>query len=143
MKTEKNPIKSVQMVVARENKETTNQIHVELSVETTLDVAFKEFSAEDINNLEAFNKDKTVTLNVLKLSIYLIPKTPVSSETIFKTQKKFEITKDPEKGIDFKFDNYENTVFVVEIKVNDSRPDGTKRKVITYEDSDLIDQSQS
>ncbi|EDP95955.1 hypothetical protein U8527_13710 [Kordia algicida OT-1] len=143
MKTEKNPIKSVQMVVAREDKETTNQLHVELTVETTFDIDFKEVSSEDINNLEAFNKDKTAVLNVLKLSIYLIPKTKVSSETIFKNKHKFEIIKDPKKGIDFKFDNDENSVFVVEVKVKDARPDGTKRKVITYEDSDLIDQSHS
>lgn len=141
MKTDDNSLKSLKLIkVAREkNKKTTDKIHIEVEVKTIFEnLRVAEFSPKDITNLKTDEKNP---LNILRLRINLIPRGDdlIVAKIPEPLIGKFEIIKS--KDVQFEFDNDANSILVVEAKIIGTRPDGTKRKVITYEDSDEIDEA--
>ena len=142
MKTDDNPIKSLKLVKVAKEKDakSTNKIHVEVAIETILEnFMIAKFSSEDIKNLTSKGEEP---LNIVRLFVNLIPKgEPVVAEKPVDTlEGKLIIDKVKNENTKFDFDEDENSILVVEVKINGVKPDGTKRKVITYDDCDEIDE---
>ncbi|MEM6721425.1 MAG: hypothetical protein AAF611_19015 [Bacteroidota bacterium] len=141
MNIDRNVIKSFTATVAKEAKVTsTSKIHIKIEVETTLkDAKIKDFQNEDIYNLTILDKVDD-SFKLLKLNIYVVPN---SREIEFlekpQTIKNFFVI-DKKNKAEFEFDIEENSIFLMEVKVDIFKPEGTKRRVITYEDSDDIDE---
>jgi predicted DNA-binding ArsR family transcriptional regulator len=142
MKSQKDVLKSLKIHVKRtNNKVLANEIRVKLTIEKpTGDYIFKDFSEDHIRNFELIETTQTESkerLGILKFDAHLIFKEKEVTENDKKPEKEYII----KNGIhaDFKFDHAENSLLVVEVFADGIRPLGTKRKVITYEDSDLID----
>ncbi|WP_298511816.1 hypothetical protein [uncultured Kordia sp.] len=142
MKTDDNPVKSLKLVkVAKEkDKKSTNKIHVEVAIETIFEnLKIAEFSAEDIENLKTDGKEP---LNIVRLFVNLIPKGELVIAEKPGDPLKDKLKIDKAEGAKFEFNDDDNSILVVETRILGIRPEGTKRKVITYEDSDVIDQTE-
>lgn len=141
MKTDDKYLKSLKLIrVGRQKgKISTKKIWVDVEIITILDnLEIAKFSPEDITNLKT---DEKKPLNILRLRINLISKG--NNSIITKIPEpligRFEITKGTD--VQFEFDDDTNSILVVEAKIKGIRPDGTKRKVVTYEDTDEIDET--
>jgi hypothetical protein len=141
MKTDDNSLKSLKLIkVEREkNKKSTDKIHIEVEVKTIFEnLTVAKFSPKDITNLKTDGKEP---LNILRFCINLIPRGDnlIVAKIPEPLIGEFEIIKS--KDVQFVFDDDANSILVVEAKIIGTRPDGAKRKVITYEDSDEIDEA--
>lgn len=141
MKTDDNLIESFIVKVARDkNADTTENLHVTATIKTFFEnVKIEPFSKTNLYNFTIVDNagDKS---QLLKLDIYVIlPTKIVKSTELFEHKNIYKFNKN--EAADFEFDAGKNSVFLIEakIKAKNSKPEGTKRKVITYEDSDIIE----
>ena len=141
METDNNSLKLLRLDrVARDKGKSSNRIHVDVSIETIFEnLEIAKFSSKDITNLKTEGNEP---LNILLFRINLVPRdgdlgvTGVIPEPL---SGEFKIEKG--KDVQFEFDNDENSILIIEAKISGTRPDGTKRKVITYDDCDEIDEA--
>ncbi|MEM6684543.1 MAG: hypothetical protein AAF617_02010, partial [Bacteroidota bacterium] len=73
---------------------------------------------------------------------YLIFKEAATPAKGFKSIHKEFVIENGAKGVSYQFDRDENSLLLIEVSFDGTRPDGTKRKVITYEDTDEIDDTK-
>jgi len=137
MEVNKSPIKDLIVKLDRDNAETTNRLHIYVTIWTYFsEVEIKQFSKEDLFNL-AFAETDTDRLGILKFNIHLVPSsnaTILNKPTV--VSKSFYLTNG--ENANFKFNEKINNIFLAEV-IQLTKPTGTKRTVITYEDTDVID----
>ncbi|WP_298420568.1 hypothetical protein [uncultured Kordia sp.] len=133
-------ISNIEIRIQRENKAETNKILVYATAWTTIpNLKFKDFENKDLNNINIIWED--LDLKLLELKLYLIPddgnEPPV--RRFYAINYFLEIINN--ENAKFEFNNKDNNVLLtkVSMKVGTADPTGTKRTVITYEDTDIID----
>ncbi len=136
-------IVNINVRVVRENKPETDIILIYATVWTNLsNLKFKEFLRRDLVNIGAVAP--RVDLRMLNLNLYLEKTDETSTLEEYIPINCFLELK---KGInaDFKFNEDMENIFVTNVILNEvqTNPTGTKRTVITYEDTDVIDDTYS
>ncbi len=122
--------------IARNVGREASKIYVYLTIWTLFpDVKIKSFETKDLLN----HKANVQSPGILNLNTFVVAKkNSILLEKPTVAFKFFELNK--ENDIDFEFNL--NSDFIFLINIHDLvRPEGTKRKVITYEDSDIIDET--
>ena len=140
MKTIQQEISNIDIRIERNNKPETDKILVYATAWTTTpNLKFKDFEEKDLYNIN-LNWNE-LDLRLLKLKLYLVPdeKAEPSTSEHYPINYFFEIVNN--ENAHFVFNNKEDNVLItkVEIKGAIRNPTGTKRTVITYEDTDIID----
>ena len=146
MEPQDNVLESLKIQVKRSNnKVSANEIRIKLTIDEKYakDYKFKDFSKEDLCNFTLIKSAETESkekLGILKFDAYLIfKKQSAAANGEDKPEKEYKIKK--ENPEDFQFDNSENSLLLVQVFADGIRPTGTKRKVVTYEDTDIIDET--
>jgi len=140
MESNRQLIESLQIQVKRDDAKSTERLHVTVILSVFIaNPIIKSFSKEDIYNLKVEDHHDEL-LNLLKLNVFvqvkndiIILQKPVTKTATFKINR---------EEVDFNFNDQDAFLLVVEAKLFDIRPEGTKRKVITYEDTDVIDDTK-
>ncbi|AXG71514.1 hypothetical protein KORDIASMS9_03771 [Kordia sp. SMS9] len=116
-----------------------DKIHVFATIKTNFTATVVKFSQKHLYTLRMVDNAGDA-FNLLKYDIYLIPSLDEdASEQMVQHENLFKLEK--EDGVQFEFDEEENSLFMMEVKIQGTRPEGTKRRVITYEDCDEIDEA--
>lgn len=122
--------------IARDNQDTTENLHIYVTLWTYfLNMSIKDAEKDDLENLKDKNdKDLGILQFNIRIQLNNLEKSPepIAVNKLFKLQKG--------KDFQFTFDKKNSNVFVTQLLL-DTKPDGTKRTVITYEDTDVIDEN--
>lgn len=144
----KSPLIDAHIRVAREKKQETSKLHIWVTLLIKFsNVEIIPFNREkDLKNFETIDEEGK-SIGVLNFNVHVEPIDNDSklSETPITISKFYEFTNEIGGNADFKFDEGKNFIFLTNIitdKLITSRPEGTKRTVITYEDTDVIDDTR-
>jgi hypothetical protein len=112
-------------------------LHIDVTISTFLsNLEINEFSENDLYNLKIVD-NAGATFKLLKFDVHLI-----NSENLIALEKPVVIKREfrlkNKENANFTFDTDENSILLTDVKLN-IKPTGTKRAVITYEDTDVID----
>lgn len=126
-------IKKINVHISRTKGDIADEIYVYITVWSLLsNLEIKSFEAEDLRN---HNTEKGIA-GVLNLDIHLIKKeNSIELKKPVLVHKVFELRR---SELDFKFNEKNDFIFLTNI-ITPDKPTGTKRTVITYEDTDIID----
>ncbi len=126
-------IKKINVHISRTKGEIAEEIYVYITAWSLLsNLEIKPFEAEDLRN---HNVEKG-TAGVLHLDVHLIKKeSSIELKKPVMIHKVFELRR---SELDFKFNEKNDFIFLTNI-ITPDKPTGTKRTVITYEDTDIID----
>lgn len=126
-------IKNFNVHISRTAGDIANEICVYVTIWTLFsNTEIKSFEAEDLRNLNV-EKD---TAGVLNLNVHLVRKeNSILLEKPVLVYKVFELKR---SELDFRFNEKNDFIFFTNI-ISPEKPTGTKRTVITYEDTDIID----
>ncbi len=126
-------IKKINVHISRTKGEIAEEIYVYITAWSLLsNLEIKPFEAEDLRN---HNVEKG-TAGVLHLDVHLIKKeSSIELKKPVLIHKVFELRR---SELDFKFNEKNDFIFLTNI-ITPDKPTGTKRTVITYEDTDIID----
>jgi len=128
-------IKDFNIHISRNSGSVAEKIYVYITIWSFLsNVEIKSFEAKDLRN---HNTDTKVA-GVLNLNIHIIKsehsillKKPTLIYQVFELNK---------SELDFRFNEKNDFIFLANI-ISQDKPTGTKRTVITYEDTDVIDET--
>lgn len=126
-------IKDFNVHISRSAGNIANEIYVYVTIWSLLSNAeIKNFEAEDLQN---HNKEKDAA-GVLNLNVHLVRKE--NSIVLKKPVLVYKVFELKSSELDFKFNKENDFIFLTNI-ISPEKPTGTKRTVITYEDTDIID----
>lgn len=136
----KDPIVDIDIKVCREDKEKTNRLQLFVTVWLTIsNLEIRNVTEEDISSIQV-NKE----IGIMQVNVHL---DPIPNNTVTEIEKPVAISRfidfkneDP-KNPKFEFELNKNFILLVNI-ISDVRPTGTKRRVIVYEDADIIDDTK-
>ena len=134
-----NAVMDVNMHVCRDNDTKTERLQVFVVVWTKFtNMTIREVAANDLKHT-IIHKGYEDELGILQLNLYVVP---IENAEIMIAKQPIVLSKfiefDRTTHKNLKFDNDTNATFFISV-FPPNRPDGTKRRVITYEDSDVID----
>lgn len=125
----------VDIRVFRDTEKQTKRLQIYLTIWSRFqDIKIDDFLEKDLQNKTA-NKGEIDELGILELNINVsgIPKPTSKPVAISKC-----IELENGKNANFIFDEDKNFIFLANV-ILPIKPEGTKRRVITYEDADIID----
>jgi len=140
MNTNLNAIERLAVNIARDDNESSERLHIEVVISTYFSNSeIREFSKEDVYNLKVTdNQDAEVGL--LKFNVYL-----VTSLDAIKLEKPVEVKRSFQlkNKVNASFVFNDSSILLTDVHVvSNMNPTGTKRTVITYEDTDVIDEGK-
>ncbi|WP_430408819.1 hypothetical protein [Kordia sp.] len=129
-------IKDFKIHITRSPGEVAEEIYVYVTIWSQLsNVEIKDFATEDLQN---HNTEKEAA-GVLNLDIHLVRKeNSIVLDKPVLIYKVFELNR---SELNFKFNEKNDFIFLTNI-ISQEKPTGTKRTVITYEDTDVIDDTR-
>lgn len=142
MKTNQSGILNINFRVFREDKSETNRLQIYGTLWTNLsNVEIKEFEKEDLKNI-TISKEHGINFGLLKLKIVIISTgEPKLLNKFIPLNCCLDLTNG--ENADFKFDEYNDNILLINVNNQvTGNPTGTKRTVITYEDTDVIDETK-
>lgn len=140
MNTKLDMIESLAVNVNRDDKEFSERLHIEVTISTYFSNSeIREFSKEDLYNLNVTGNLEG-RIDLLKFNVYLVTSLDaIKLEKPVEVKRTFHLTN--KKNASFVFND--SSILVTDvILISTINPTGTKRTVITYEDTDVIDEGK-
>ncbi|WP_298420566.1 hypothetical protein [uncultured Kordia sp.] len=126
-------IKKFNAHVSRNKGDVANEVYVYITILSQFsNVEIKAFEVKDLRNL---NEEKDVA-GVLNLDVHILRKE--GAIVLKKPTLIYKVFEFNTNELDFRFNEKNDFIFLINVITNE-KPTGTKRTVITYEDTDVID----